>query len=86
MILPGLRRSFLRLCLLILFLGLAGEAGAQPAPPPPAGSQIPAVDPAALDHLIQTLQDPKTRDQFLADLKTLRTAQQKIVPQPAVVA
>ncbi|HEX7200550.1 MAG TPA: hypothetical protein VF213_13790, partial [Dongiaceae bacterium] len=85
MILPGLRLPFLRFCLLILFLGLAGEAGAQPAPPP-AGSQIPSVDPAALDHLIQTLQDPKTRDQFLADLKTLRAAQQKIAPQPTIAA
>jgi len=86
MILPGLRLPFLRFCLLILFLGLAGEAGAQSATPPPAGPQVPAVDPAALDHLIQTLQDPKTRDQFLADLKTLRAAQQKIAPQPMVAA
>jgi small conductance mechanosensitive channel len=84
MILPGPKLPFLRLCLLLLFLALAGEAGAQPATPPAAGSQAPAVDPAALDHLIQTLQDPKTRDQFLADLKTLQAAQHKIAPQPTV--
>lgn len=85
MILPGLRLPIPRLrllvlCLLLLGLAFARGAVAQPAAPgAPVGAspQLPVVEPAALDHLIQTLQDPKARDQFLADLKTLQAVQQK---------
>ncbi len=41
---------------------------------------MPAVDPAALGHLIETLQDPVTRDRFLSDLKALQAAKQNTQP------
>jgi moderate conductance mechanosensitive channel len=90
MIPPGLRFPILGACVLLLGLAFAGAAAAQPAAAPAtpaaAGSQLPAVDPAALDHLIQTLQDPKARDQFLADLKALQAARQKIAQKQGAAA
>lgn len=85
MTLPRLRLPTARLwvlvhCVLLLGLAFAGGAVAQPAAPAASvgGSQpLPAIDPAALDHLIRTLQDPKSRDELLANLKTLQAVQQK---------
>ncbi|HEY2113344.1 MAG TPA: hypothetical protein VGH25_16650 [Dongiaceae bacterium] len=86
MIRPVLRLSVL--CLICLILSLAGpgavraqQAAPAAAPPAPSASAaLPAVDPAALGHLIETLQDPVTRDRFLSDLKALQAAQQNTQP------
>jgi len=75
--------SLSRLLALLLALGLAVEASAQPAPSGPGAAvlgEAPKVDPAALDHLIRTLQDPASRDGFLADLKALQAAAQQAQP------
>ncbi len=75
----------LRLLVLVLALFLAGQARAQTAAAPSSAASTaaaPKVDRAALDHLIQTLQDPKARDQLLSDLKALEAAQQP-TPPPA---
>ena len=74
--------GLLRLCSVLLCFAIAGEALAAQPPAPPPGPQIPAVDPAALGHLIQTLQDPKSRDQFISDLKALQVAQRGATPAP----
>ncbi|HSY86577.1 MAG TPA: mechanosensitive ion channel domain-containing protein [Verrucomicrobiae bacterium] len=86
MIRPVLRLSVL--CLIFLILSLAGpgavraqQAAPAAAPPAPSASAaLPAVDPAALGHLIETLQDPVTRDRFLSDLKALQAARQNTQP------
>jgi hypothetical protein len=42
----------------------------------------PATDRAALEQLIQNLEDPARREQLLSDLRTLLDAQQSAVGQP----
>ena len=85
MIRPVLRLSVL--CLICLILSLAGpgavraqQAVPRGSPASSASAALPAVDPAALGHLIETLQDPITRDRFLSDLKALQAAQQNAQP------
>jgi moderate conductance mechanosensitive channel len=85
MIRPSLRLSVLFPICLILSLAGPGGAWAQQAalalaPSSTTSAALPTVDPAALGHLIDTLQDPITRDRFLSDLKALQAAQQNIQP------
>src|SRR6185369_10022926 len=90
MIRPALRLFLLCLIGLMLSLAGTGKAQAQPAAPTAAAAStpaaLPAVDPAALGHLIETLQDPITRDRFLSDLKALQAAQQNAQPAAAAPA
>ena len=82
--------SVLRLLAVILVLLAAGSARAQTAPllaaaPSGAAAAAPAVDPAALSHLLQTLQDPKERDRLIADLEALQAIQQHTAEASAPV-
>lgn len=59
-----------------------------PAPAPAQDSAAPAPAPAEVDRLITTLEDPAQRDALLAQLKALRTVQDKAPaaePPPATV-
>ena len=91
MIPPALRRYVPFLICLVLSLAAPGAVRAQQVVPAAAPSSstataVPAADPVALGHLIDTLQDPITRDRFLSDLKALQAAQQNTQPAPAAPA
>jgi small-conductance mechanosensitive channel len=89
MLLAALRLLALALLLSAASSLLATAAVAQQSAPPAPVSPAPAdaapkVDPAALDHLIQTLQDPKSRDAFIADLKALQALRRQEAALPAL--
>lgn len=66
------------LCAIIAPPARAAETAA-PATDAPA----PTLDPAAVDHLIQTLEAPEKRQMLIDDLRTLATAQEEISKEAA---
>lgn len=67
----------------LLIFSLAAPASAQtaqPAPPPPAVTDLP-LDPAAVDRLIETLQDDQARARLIETLQALKAAQERLEPE-----
>jgi len=83
--LGSLSRPILALLLIPLLLWSGGSAHAQTAPAAASAPAADKVDPAEVERLVRTLEDPAQREALLKQLRTLAQAQEKVEGPPETV-